>query len=70
MKIIETNFELCLSCMNEHNVHKVEIPQELNGYKWNDKYKWCEDTDDLITYDDTLTENYDNFVRAMKNKEG
>lgn len=74
MKVIGTEKKLCLSCMEEHEIKKVEV-QEENMFKgvtvnYPARYEYCDRTDEFITYEDSLTANDLAFKDAYRGKVG
>ena len=74
MKVISTEKRLCLSCMEEHEVKRVEV-QEENIFKdvtvnYPARYEYCNRTDEFLTYGDSLTTNDLAFKDAYREKVG
>jgi len=70
MKVLNSEIKLCLSCMEEHEVQRVEILEE-NIFKgkrvqYPARYEYCSNTDEFLTYDDTLDTNDISFKNAYR----
>ena len=74
MKLISAEIKLCLSCMEEHEVKRVEA-QEENIFKgvtvsYPARYEYCDRTDEFLTYEDSLATNDLAFKDAYRKKVG
>lgn len=74
MKVISAEKKLCLSCMEEHEVKRVEV-QEENIFKgvtvnYPARYEYCDRTNELLTYEDSLNTNDLVFKDAYREKTG
>lgn len=74
MKVLDSETKLCLSCMEEHEVHKVEVLEE-NIFKgqlvqYPAKYEYCFNTDTYTTYDDAINTNDISLKDAYRKKVG
>lgn len=72
MKVISAEKKLCLSCMEEHEVKRVEV-QEENVFKgvtvnYPARYEYCNRTDEFLTYDDSLITNDLAFKDAYRER--
>ena len=74
MKTISTEKKLCLSCMEKHEVKKVEVLEEnvFKGVsvKYPAKYEYCDRAEDYLTYEDTLESNDTAFKDAYRKEMG
>ncbi|MGI6488054.1 MAG: type II TA system antitoxin MqsA family protein [Syntrophothermaceae bacterium] len=74
MKVISTVKKLCLSCMEEHEVKRVEVQEEniFKGIKvdYPAKYEYCDRTEEYLTYEDSLNTNDLAFKDAYRKKVG
>ena len=74
MKVISTGKKLCLSCMEEHEVKKVEVQEEsiFKGVrvKYPAKYEYCDRTEEYLTYEDSLETNDLAFKDAYRKEVG
>lgn len=74
MKITGTKLKICLSCMEEHEVKQVEIEEE-NSFKgvnvsYMARYEYCDNTEEYLTYDDSLETNDLAMKDAYRKKKG
>ena len=74
MNVISAEKKLCLSCMEEHEVKRVEV-QEENVFKgvtvnYPARYEYCNRTDEFLTYDDSLITNDLAFKDAYRERVG
>lgn len=74
MKVISAEKKLCLSCMEEHQVKRVEVQEEniFKGLtvKYPARYEYCNRTDEFLTYEDSLITNDLAFKDAYREKVG
>jgi len=74
VKTISTEKKLCLSCMEKHEVKKVEVLEEnvFKGVsvKYPAKYEYCDRAEDYLTYEDTLESNDTAFKDAYRKEMG
>ena len=68
MKIIDTKKRLCLSCIEEHDVHTVKMMESMifKGveFVYEATHYYCSKTDELISDEDQITENYNSMQQA------
>ena len=74
MKALETEKKLCLTCMEEHQVQKVEVTEE-NQYK--DKrvsypavYEYCPNAEEFVAEEEMIDANDISFKDAYRESEG
>lgn len=74
MRVLSSEIKQCLSCMEEHEVKKVEIEEEniLKGelVRYPARYEYCSNTGNYTTYDDTIDTNDISFKDAYREKIG
>lgn len=74
MKILSTEKKLCLSCMEEHEVKRVEVEEEnvFKGVRVNYSagYEYCDRAREYLTYEGSLNTNNLSFKDAYRKKVG
>ena len=74
MKVISTKKKLCLSCMEEHEVKRVEVQEEsiFKGVrvKYPARYEYCDRTEEYLTYEDSIDTNDIAFKDAYRKEVG
>lgn len=74
MRVISTEKKLCLSCMEEHEVKRVEVLEEnifkSVAVKYPARYEYCDRTEDFLTYGDSINTNDLAFKDAYRKKVG
>ncbi len=72
MKIIGSQMQMCLSCMEEHEVQMVEVEQSnsINGeiVSFDAIYYYCKDTDELYQTEELIRNNDIKFKNAYRKK--
>ncbi len=74
MRVASIENKLCLSCMEEHEVKRVEVQEEniFKGVvvKYPAKYEYCDRTQEYLTYEDSLETNDLAFKDAYRKEAG
>ena len=74
MEVIRKEMKLCLSCMEEHEVEIVTVPEEMlfKGEKvnFNATYEYCSNIDELSSTEEFLRKNGLTMKDAYRHKEG